>query len=80
MAANEDRSVDSRQNDKLTLRLTPETRAAMEWMSAKYGGISMAEVIRKALSTEKFLLEEREKGVALLLEARDGRTRELVLR
>jgi len=66
--------------DKLTLRLSPDARASLEWISQQYGNVSLAEVIRKALSTEKFLLEQRAKGASILIEDNSGRMKELIFR
>jgi hypothetical protein len=74
------RADDVRTGDKITLRLSPDARAALQWISAQYGNVSLAEVIRKALSTEKYLLEQRAKGSSLLIEDPSGRQREIVLR
>jgi hypothetical protein len=71
---------DVRSGDKITLRLSPDARAALQWISAQYGNVSLAEVIRRALSTEKYLLEQRAKGSSLLIEDTSGRQREIVLR
>jgi hypothetical protein len=73
-------SSEERSNDKITLRLSPDARTAMEWIATKYGNVSLAEVIRRALGTEKYLLEQREKGAAILIEEPGGRIKELVLR
>ncbi|PYE39168.1 hypothetical protein DFI02_12916 [Rhizobium sp. PP-F2F-G20b] len=66
--------------EKLTLRLTGETREALEWVASKYGNISLAEAIRRAIGTEKYLLEEKDKGSTLIIEERGGRVKEIVLR
>ncbi len=63
--------------EKLTLRLPPDARLALEWMAQKRG-VTLAEVIRHALSTEKFLLEEVERGGAVLIEEKSGRVKQLV--
>ncbi len=71
---------DTRSGDKITLRLSTEARAALEWISAKYGNLSLAKVIRKALSTEKCFEEQGAKGSAILIEDAAGRQREIVFR
>ena len=73
-------SAPDRGGDKITLRLSADARATLEWIAAKYGSVSLSEVIRRALGTEKFLLEQREKGASILIEEKDGRLKELVLR
>jgi hypothetical protein len=52
----------------------------MEWIASKYGNVSLAEVIRRALGTEKFLLEQKDKGAAILIEEPGGRVKEIVFR
>ena len=63
--------------EKLTLRLPPDARIALEWMAAKRG-VTLAEVIRHAISTEKFLIEEIDKGGTVLIEEKSGRVKQLV--
>lgn len=66
---------------KLTLRLGAEAVADLEWIARKYGGITLTEVFRRAVSTEKFLLKQQEEGDIILLEnSKTKRQRELILR
>jgi len=66
---------------KFTLRMAPDAVKELEWISKKYGGISLTEVLRKAVATEKYLLEQQEAGDVIVLEnKRTGRQRELALR
>ena len=65
---------------KFTLRLGPEAVADLEWVAGQYG-INLAEVFRRAVATEKYLLEQQNNGEAVLLEnRRTGRQRELVFK
>jgi hypothetical protein len=81
MGSPEDKPVAQERNgDKITLRLSPEARASMEWIASKYGNVSLAEVIRRALGTEKFLLEQKDKGAAILIEEPGGRVKDVVFR
>lgn len=63
--------------DKVTLRLPPDARLALEWIAAKRG-LTLAEVVRQALSHEKFLTEEVDRGGTILIECKDGRLKQLV--
>ncbi len=66
---------------KLTLRLGPEAVADLEWIARKYGGITLTEVFRRAVATEKYILEQQDAGEVVLLEnKRTGRQRELAFR
>ncbi|MEI9853073.1 MAG: hypothetical protein WDN24_22010 [Sphingomonas sp.] len=66
---------------KFTLRLGREAVSDLEWIADQYGGITLTEVLRRAVATEKFLLEQQRGGHAIVLENRQsGRQRELVLR
>ena len=66
---------------KFTLRLGPDAFSELEWLSRKHGNISIAEVLRRAVSTEKFFVEQKELGETVLLEnKRTGRQRELVMK
>jgi hypothetical protein len=64
----------------VTLRLSPEARDSLEWIAGQYGNIPLAEVIRKALSTEKYLLEQSASGSKLLIEDGKGGLRRVFLR
>jgi len=75
-----DATVQDKNADKLTLRLSTETREVLEWIASKYGNITLAEAVRRALGTEKFLLEQKEKGSAILIEDSNGRVKEVVFR
>lgn len=74
------RTDDTRSGDKITLRLSPDARASLHWISEQYGNISLAEVIRRALSTEMYLLDQKAKGSSILIEDNTGRQREIILR
>lgn len=66
---------------KITLRVSPEAKRDIEWISRRCGGISITEVFRRAIGTEKFLLEQKEKGCSILIEDQSSaRIRELILR
>ena len=72
--------VDDTGEKKYTLRLGPQAAKDAEWIARKYG-ITIAEVFRRAISTEKYLLEQFEAGEVLILEnKRTGRQRELAFR
>jgi len=66
--------------DKLTLRLSADNRKVLEWIASRYGNITLAEAVRRALGTEKFLLEQKEKGASILIQESDGRVKEIVFR
>jgi len=66
---------------KFTLRLGPDAVSDLDWISKKYGGINLTEVLRRAVATEKYLLEQQENGDVVILEnKRTGRQRELAFR
>lgn len=64
---------------RLTLRLSPEARAALEKLTKLKGG-TYADIIRKALGTELFLVEQNQNGSRILIEDRNKNMREIVLR
>lgn len=69
------------EDKKFTLRLGPEAARDVEWLAQKLGGITMTEVFKRSLATEKYLLEQQEAGDVVLLEnKRTGRQRELALK
>ena len=64
---------------RLTVRMTSDARKAVEKI-AEMTGATIADVIRRAIGTELYLLEQKQRGARILIEDRDGKTRELVLR
>lgn len=64
--------------ERLTLRLSPEARETLDWL-AEARGVSLAEVVRRALGTEKFLVEMSQRRARVLVEVPGERTKELVL-
>jgi hypothetical protein len=73
-------STDRDSPDRLSLRLSPEARKTLEEISTLRGGASYAEVVRRALGTELFLIKEQREGARLLLERPDKTVREIILR
>ena len=65
--------------DRMTLRLTPEARETLEWIQEKRYGVPLVEVIRRALGTERLLMEYMLDGATVLIEPRRGRPKELRL-
>jgi uncharacterized protein (DUF1778 family) len=74
------RKPEEQESGRLNLRLSSEARAAIHKIAAKLGGISAAEVIRRAVGTELFLIEEQEQGSRILIEGKDKQVRQLLLR
>jgi hypothetical protein len=66
--------------DRLSLRLSPEARKTLEELSALRGGVSLAEVVRRALGTELFLVKEQNEGSRILIENPDKTVRQIILR
>jgi len=66
--------------DRLSLRLSPEARKTLEEIAALRGGVTLAEVVRRALGTELFLIKEQQEGARILIENRDKTVRQIVLR
>ncbi|HEX5760738.1 MAG TPA: CopG family transcriptional regulator [Thermoanaerobaculia bacterium] len=64
---------------KTSLNLSEPALDALKEMAAKRG-VTVAEVVRQAIATEKFLLDEVEKGNKILIEDRDSRLRQIVFR
>jgi hypothetical protein len=66
---------------KFTLRLGDEAVKDLNWISTQLGGITITEVLRRAIAMEKYLLEQRAAGDVIVLEnKRTGRQRELTYR
>lgn len=76
----ETRAPEDQESGRLNLRLSPEAREAIQKIAAKFGGVSAAEVVRRAIGTELFLMEEKDKGSKILIEDKNGNVRQLVLR
>jgi hypothetical protein len=64
---------------RLSLRLSEEAVTALNRIiSLSGGGITMAEAVRRAISTELARLEREQAGERLLVEKPNGELRELV--
>jgi len=63
---------------RLTLRLSPEVRHSLEWI-ANERSVSLVEAIRRALGTEKFLMEVSKRKARILIEQPGERLKELVI-
>ena len=63
---------------RMTLRFTPEAKAALDWIAAARG-VSLAEAIRRAISTEKFLVQLTQKNARILIDQPGERLKEIVL-
>lgn len=63
---------------RLTLRLSPEARETLQWI-ANERRVSFAEAIRRALGTERFLIETRKARGRILVEQPGERMKELIL-
>jgi hypothetical protein len=71
-------SADNDRETRLTLRLSPEARETLEWIASERH-VTLAEAIRRALGTERFLIETRKKNAKILVEQPGERLKELVL-
>jgi hypothetical protein len=66
---------------QVTLLLGAEATSDLQWISRQYGGIPLTDVIRRAVATEKYLLQQQCNGEMIVLENRQtGDQRELILR
>ena len=65
-------------NRRTSFNLSPEAEEAVREL-ARRRGVSMGEVIRRALSTEKFLADRQAEGAKVLIRERDGTLREVVM-
>jgi len=63
----------------VTVRLSAPVAAEIEKVASDLG-ISVNELFRKALGTEMFLLDAKERGEKILLETADKEVREVVMR
>lgn len=77
---NPDRTGRDEAETKLTLRLSPEAREALETIARKRGGVSLAEAVRRAIGTELFLINEQERDSRILVEDKNKNIRQLILR
>lgn len=65
--------------DRLNLRLSPETRDDMEWIAEKRSGVPFAEVVRRAVKTERRLMEVHLPGTKLFVEQASGKMLQIIL-
>jgi hypothetical protein len=63
---------------RTSFNLSPDAEQAVREL-ARRRGVTMAEVIRRALSTEKFLADKQAEGAKVLIQERDKTIRELVI-
>jgi hypothetical protein len=68
-----------KQNIKTSLSLTPEALETVQDI-ARSNGVSMADVIRRAIDTEKFLRDVQNEGAKIIVEGKDKSRREIVFR
>ena len=71
--------ADDKEYVRLTLRLGPEAMEALNWIKKKREVSSLTEVFRRAIATEKFLLEREEKELFILEDKSTGKQRILHL-
>ena len=64
---------------KVTANLPDAAVKALQEMAAERGS-SMTEILRQAISTEKFLQDEMKDGAKILVQHKKKGTRELLLR
>ena len=64
---------------RTSFNLSPEAEAIVREL-AQRKGVSMGEVISRAIGTEKYLLDRIAEGAKILIEERDKTFREVVLR
>jgi hypothetical protein len=64
---------------KTSLNLSAPAIEALKLIAAKRG-VTVAEVVRQAIATEKFLHDEVEKGNKILIEEKDKSLRQVVFR
>jgi hypothetical protein len=65
-------------NRRTSFNLSPEAEEAVRELSRRRG-VPMGEVIRRALSTERFLADRQAEGAKILIRERDGSLREVVM-
>lgn len=65
---------------KVSVNLSPDVVQALREVSST-AGVTITEAIRRAIGTEKFLMEEMRKGNRILIEdKKGGKMRQIVLR
>lgn len=64
---------------KISANLSVQVVEALKSI-AKDRGISMTEALRRAIGTEKFLLDADKEGSKILIEDKDHRMRQIILR
>lgn len=64
---------------RVSVNLTEEAIKSLEALAQKRG-ITMTDALRKAIATEKFLVDEVGEGSKVLIESKDGKnTRQLLI-
>jgi hypothetical protein len=65
------------QIEKVTVRLTGDTMQRVRALATKHG-LSINEFMRRAVSTEAFVLEQLGSGARIFVEDKDSRVKEVV--
>lgn len=63
---------------RMTMRFSPEAKAVVDWIAATRG-VTVAEAIRRAIGTERFLLQATNKGARILIDEPGQRLKEVIL-
>ena len=67
------------EKSRLTLNISDEARQTLDWICKQRGGVSYVEAIRRALGTERILMDAQINGARILIESRSGDSKELRL-
>ncbi|MCA1670919.1 MAG: ribbon-helix-helix protein, CopG family [Actinobacteria bacterium] len=68
---------DTKTKQKLSINLTDEAAGAVRQLAEK-DGITVSEVLRRAISVERFVVEQLDTGASFLITRDDGATVEKV--
>ena len=71
---------DGERDTRISLRLSPDVSRLLKELAKEQGNITVAETLRRAIGTEAFLLQERNKGRRILVEDDKKALKELVFR
>ena len=72
-------TMDKEKISRLQIKMSPKALSDLENLQKKIDATSKTQVIKSSLKVFRFLEDEKEKGVKIILRDKEGKERELLL-
>jgi len=72
-------TMDKEKISRLQIKMSPKALSDLEDLQEKIDATSKTQVIKSSLKVFRFLEDEKEKGVKIILRDKEGKERELLL-